>query len=84
MKKANLLFWKYLLGLANLAATNPTNYTTDSYLAGNYKIGNFTAPEFLGNLNFNDTAFFKKEDRPADYIPANFTATERISAGFAQ
>lgn len=71
-----------LPNMANLAATKPTNYTTENYLAGNYQIGNFASPEFLGNMDFNNTSLFTRTDRPGDYIPANFSATEMITAGY--
>jgi TonB-dependent receptor len=37
----------------------------------------------LGNLNFNNAASFTRQDRLGDYIPANFSANERITAGYA-
>ncbi|MCF8300953.1 MAG: TonB-dependent receptor, partial [Haliscomenobacter sp.] len=47
-----------------------------------YVPGNFVNNTFLGGLNLYDNAKFKKEDAIAEYITANYFATENIQATY--
>lgn len=60
------------------------DYTDEDYLAGDYRIGNFTTPEFLGRLNLNDATLFDKVDLPEEYAADNYDATEKVTAGYVQ
>lgn len=69
-------------GFENLAAVPNSDQTVSNYLAGNYKFGNFTTREFLGNLDLNNSSLFEKVDLVEDYLPGNFNANERVTAGY--
>ena len=54
------------------------------YLAGEqYQAGNFAQREFLGALDLENPALFTKSDIPEEYAPGNYTAREKIYAGYA-
>ena len=54
------------------------------YLAGSqYQIGEFATPEFLGNLDLNNSALFEESDVPDEYVPGNYSAKENIFAAYA-
>ncbi len=54
-----------------------------NYEAGDYSIGTFTTPEFLGSLDLDNSSLFEKTLAPSEFIPANYNATEKITAGYA-
>lgn len=56
--------------------------SNDNFLAGDYLVGTFVDNEFLGSLDLQDEAQFESDDVLDEYIPANFTASENISAGY--
>lgn len=58
------------------------DYSDSDFLAGDYRIGPFTTDEFLGSLDLNNSSLFEKEDAPGEYAADNFTATEKITAGY--
>ncbi|MFA8341495.1 MAG: TonB-dependent receptor [Rhodothermaceae bacterium] len=60
------------------------NYTDEDYLAGDYKIGQFVTPEFLGRLNLKDPTLFKEVNLPEEYAADNYEAKEKITAGYVQ
>ncbi len=60
------------------------NYSDSDFLAGGqYQVGNFASPEFLGGLNLNDSNLFEAENLPEEYITANFDVNENVYAGYA-
>jgi len=67
-----------------LTKTQLGNYTDNNYLAGNYKIGKFVTPQFLGKLNLKNSELFKEINLPNEYIADNYNAKEKISAGYVQ
>ncbi len=67
---------------ANLTTNDNADFTVGSNLVGNYPYGVFTTPEFLGRLDFRNSALFNTEDRPDEYAAGNFNAEERITAGY--
>ena len=68
--------------IASLAAI-PTKDVTDSdFLAGDYEAGFFPSDQFLGDLDLTDPAQFEEEDKPDEYVPANYDATETVSGGY--
>jgi TonB-dependent receptor len=70
-----------LVGDLSLAGTR--DFSEDNYLAGNYRVGSFVTPEFLGRLNFsNNSPDFIGEDNPGEYISLNYKGTEVITAGY--
>jgi len=59
------------------------DYTDPDYLVGSeYVAGEFVDPEFLGSLDLQNPALFEFEDKPDEYLSANFNATENITAGY--
>lgn len=68
----------------NMTASEMENMTVDGFLPGDqYKGGEYTKKEFLGDLNLSDETLFGKEDAFIDYMPENFKANEVIYAGYA-
>ncbi|WP_372756823.1 TonB-dependent receptor [Mariniflexile sp.] len=60
------------------------NYSDNDFLAGGqYSIGTFATPEYLGSLNLNDVAQFEAEILPEEYLTANFDVDENVYAGYA-
>lgn len=60
------------------------NYSDSDFLAGGqYEVGTFAAPEFLGGLKLNDATQFEAEDLPEEYLTANFDVDENVYAGYA-
>ena len=59
------------------------DYTDPDYLVGSeYAAGEFVDPEFLGRLDLQNPALFEFDDKPDEYLSANFNATENITAGY--
>lgn len=72
-----------LQSLGTLSAVENADLSDPGYLAGNYPVGTFATREFLGRMDFRDGARFRFQDRPQDYMPGNYDANERITAGYA-
>lgn len=65
--------------MGNAAVTDATR----DFLAGSqYKAGLYTSPEYLGSLNFYNTALFDRTDKLDEYVPGNYRSTENITAGY--
>ncbi|KAB2805366.1 TonB-dependent receptor [Phaeocystidibacter luteus] len=59
------------------------NVTNEDFLAGSkYQAGRFASPEALGRLNLNGSNF-DSELLFEEFAPANYTATENITAAYA-
>jgi TonB-dependent receptor len=71
-------------GFANLTLQGNADFTTDRNYAGNYQYGVFTTPAQLAALDLFNSAQFTLTDQPAEYAAGNFSATEKITAGYAQ
>ena len=57
--------------------------TDDGFLPGQeYLAGNFASNEWLGALDLNNNARFESEDKPDEYLAANYNASETITAGY--
>lgn len=70
-------------GISSLADATVANYSNPDFRAGDYRIGDFATQQFLGGLPLNDGGQFEREQLLDEFIPANFTADERILAGYA-
>jgi TonB-dependent receptor len=71
--------------LANMSQTEFRDLSEDDYAAGSrYRVGNFTTPRFVAGLPISDPGRIRLEDRPDEYGPANFDATEAITAGYVR
>lgn len=68
----------------NLTLQGNADFTTDRNYAGDYAYGVFTTPRTLADLDLFNDGRFELEDRPDEYAAGNFTATERITAGYVQ
>ena len=61
-----------------------TNETRSDFLAGEqYAAGEYASKEWLGNLDLNDGSLFEAEDKADEYLAVNYSAKERITAGYA-
>lgn len=69
-------------GFETLAAVPNSDRTVSDYLAGDYRFGNFANTGFLGSLDLDNPALFEKVDLVEDYLPGNFDANERVTAGY--
>ncbi len=68
--------------LGNMTANGVGDFTTTRNYAGDYQYGSFSTPSFLAGLNLFNPAQFTLADQPAEYAAGNFSATERITAGY--
>lgn len=69
--------------LDNLGMTTFRDESDSDFQPGSqYQIGNFTTPEFLGNLDLKNQAQFEEVDVPGEYVAANYNANENIYAGY--
>ena len=67
----------------NFATLPLTNQTDADYLAGGqYVAGNYVAPEFLGQLNLNNSGEFDSEALPEEFLSQNFDISEDVFAGY--
>jgi TonB-dependent receptor len=69
--------------LDDLSLVNSRDFSEDNYLAGNYRVGLFATPEFLGGLDFTNPTLFERELAYGEFVPGNFKASENIYAGYA-
>jgi TonB-dependent receptor len=61
-----------------------SNYSDSDFLAGSqYQVGSFANPNFIGNLDLSNSTLFEAEDKPEEYITANFNVKENVFAGYA-
>ena len=61
-----------------------SDISKSDYLAGDqYQAGFFAQREFLGALDLENESIFTKSDIPEEYAPGNYTAREKIYAGYA-
>ena len=60
------------------------DYTNPNFLAGDYKVGEFTSAETLGKLDLDNSSLFEKEDKPDEYAADNYMASENVIAGYVQ
>ncbi len=60
---------------------NLQDETKDNYLAGDYTIGSFISPEYLGGLDLTGSGFEQEQD--LSELAGNFSANEDIYAGYA-
>jgi TonB-dependent receptor len=58
------------------------DYSKDNYLAGDYRVGTFATPAYLGTLDLNNPTLFEGESVPSEYLANNYTASEVITAGY--
>ena len=68
----------------SMATLPKTIHGNNGFNAGSKYVPRFFVdPAFLGSLDLNNTNLFESEDVPAEYLAANFRATETILAGYA-
>lgn len=70
-------------GLGTLAEGGWRDFTERGFLAGDYRAGVFTRASFLGGLDLGDDARFEREEVLDEFIPGNYDADERVTAGYA-
>lgn len=58
------------------------DYSKDNYLAGDYNVGTFVTPEFLGQLDLQNETLFDGEEVPSEYLAGNYEASETVTAGY--
>jgi TonB-dependent receptor len=66
----------------NLSLVTTEDYSKDNYLAGDYRVGTFATPAYLGTLDLNNPTLFEGESVPSEYLANNYTASEVITAGY--
>lgn len=60
---------------------NLEDFTKDNFLVGDYATGNQISPEYLGELDLNNSSLFE-EERIAEAEAGDFNATESIVGGY--
>ncbi|WP_341227754.1 TonB-dependent receptor [uncultured Arcticibacterium sp.] len=69
--------------ISDIASVSNSDYSDPNFLAGSqYQVGQFATPEFLGNLDLNNTSLFEKKDVPEEYISGIYSANESITGGY--
>ncbi len=85
-KKRDNRFFEYAPidddAFATLAQVPTTDVTNPDFLAGDYEAGTFPSEAFLGSLDLTDATQFEQEDKPDEYVPANYEATETVDGGY--
>lgn len=77
-------FYEYdAMTISSLADAGVADYTNGDFRAGSYQAGTFATETFLGGLPLDDGSQFDRERLFDEFVPANFTADERIVAGYA-
>ncbi|MFT6147804.1 MAG: TonB-dependent receptor [Saprospiraceae bacterium] len=66
----------------NMSLVSTEDYSKDNYLAGDYNVGTFVTPAFLGQLDLQDATLFEGEDVPSEYLAGNYEANEAILGGY--
>ncbi len=66
----------------NMLSTPVADYSPARFRAGDYRLGQFTTPEYLGRLDFDDETLFKKKSLDAQYGPQNYGADETVSSAY--
>lgn len=85
-KMRDNVFYNYahIGGGDNTLATVPTQY----FSGENWQVGDFYTPgvfastTYLGGLDLDNATLFTKTPSPADYVPLNYNAKERIYANY--
>ncbi|MFS4468760.1 TonB-dependent receptor [Maribacter sp. 2210JD10-5] len=68
---------------ATLADVDTSDLTNADFLAGSqYVAGDYVSPEFLGDLNFSDTAIFETSAVEDEFLAGNFDVDEEVIAGY--
>ena len=70
-------------GFETLADVQRADFSDPDFLAGDYLVGEFASKEFLGSLDLTNSSLFEEEDKPDEYAADNFTANEKVYAGYA-
>ncbi|GAA4792297.1 TonB-dependent receptor [Olivibacter ginsenosidimutans] len=65
-----------------LGSIQTVNWTGDFVPGNEYAPGLFASRQFIGGLNLQDPSQFEREDKPDEYLTANYKAKERILAGY--
>lgn len=65
----------------NSSLSNLENFSKDNYLAGDYTIGSFASPEFVGDLDLESAGFEREQD--LSELAGNFDASEEIYGAYA-
>ena len=66
----------------NMSLVPTEDYSKDDYLAGDYNVGTFATPEFLGQLDLNDATLFEGKEAPSEYLAGNYEANETVTGGY--
>jgi len=79
-------FFEYtpLIEPENILTWGTKDFTSSNFLAGDYRIGELTSAETIGKLDLNNSNLFEKEDKPDEYAADNYTASEKVIAGYLQ
>lgn len=84
-KSRDNTFFEYqpITAFGNLNVISNSFYGGENWQAGSkYIPGTFASNSFLGNLDLNNLALFKKTDVPSEYLALNYIAKENIFAGY--
>ena len=71
-------------GMKTLNLTDLVYWGGKYYPNNKYVPGYFSSKEYLGNLNLSDISQFEQSDEPSEYLFANYTANEKIYAGYVR
>lgn len=79
-------FYEYepVSGLDNMAATATGDFTRPFLPGDQYRTGLFPTPEWGGKLRLDDRSLFEGERILEEFVPANFDASEAVTAGYVK
>ncbi|QEH43217.1 TonB-dependent receptor [Chitinophaga sp. XS-30] len=86
-KKRENVFYEYepLTPFGNMAAMPTVLWDSKDFQAGGkYVPGTFISNKFLGSQQLTNTSLFEASDEPSEYLAVNFSAKERIVAGYVR
>ncbi|WP_437920676.1 TonB-dependent receptor [Sphingobacterium sp. LRF_L2] len=86
-KSRDNIFYEYTPAeeLGSLAETPNVYYGGNGFQAGDqYAPGYFVDRNYLGNLDLKNSALYEEEADPAEFLTQNYTAKERIMAGYVR
>jgi len=85
-KERNNTFFEYdpATSFGNISLLPLEEHSYSSYFPRTIATGSFITPDYLGRLDFKNASLFDESDAPAEYLAGNYSARERIVAGYVE
>ncbi len=66
----------------NMTDSEVDDFSQDNFLAGEYRIGQFTTYDYVGALDFDNAELFEPRRELDEYIAGNYDANEDVASAF--